>query len=192
MLKLITEDDTTRRSYATWTVRAGPAFLFTLRQAPGRGLPVWWMDSIAEPEHTHGLCSCGAGDSLAAASLLHGFELGIAATARWIAVELLKHPAPPTMAAKRRGIDGVALWLVQAQRGKPSRTLRLHSASTEGGAHVVLGTVDQAGPVYTTISNAVGASGHVYQLATKEHALAALIEHAAPWIAVALLKEVEP
>lgn len=189
MLKLTVKRDDESRSFTTWSVHAPDGLLFWFRRAPGRGLPVWWVNTIGEPMHDPD-CTCGAGDSVAAFSPLHVLELGVAATARAIAVGLIKHPAPPTMAAKRRGIDGVALWLVQEQ--KTSRTLRLHSASTEGGAHVVLGTAGQAGPVYTTISDAVGASGRTCQLASQEQALAVLIEHAAPWIAAALVKEFRP
>jgi len=122
------------------------------------------------------------------ASLLHGLELGIASAARWIAVELLKKPAPPTTAAKKKGIDGVALWL--AKNGDLSCTLRLHSANVKGGAHLVLGTIEQS-EVYTLASDIIDAPGRACLFATREQALAALIEHGAAWIAAALVKEIE-
>jgi hypothetical protein len=181
MLKLTLREDSARRSFTTWNVRvrrgdARKNLLFWFRQAPARGLPVWWVDSITEPDHTHGLCTCGAGASLSAASMLHALERGIASAARWIAVELLKNSAPPAEGEK---VEGVALWVNPWDVfGKQLRV-----------SHAPLG-------VYTT--SGVAPSYRAWWLdqrlgyfAVEEQALAVLVSHAAPWIAAALAEELK-
>jgi len=94
-----------------------------------------------------------------AASLLHALELGIAAVARRIAVEILKDPAPPTLDEK---VEGVALWL---RDNDPAPLTRLWIFSPEWKHAVCVPW------------------GLVF-----ERELARQIEHAAPWIAAALAK----
>jgi hypothetical protein len=112
-----------------------------------------------------------------AASLLHGLELGIASAARWIAVELLKDQTPP---ADEEKVEGVALWLnLWDYHGKQLRA-----------SYAPLGVYSTTGvaPSYRTwwFDQQLG------YFAAEEQALAALIEHAAPWIAAALVKEATP
>lgn len=119
----------------------------------------------------------------AAASLLHALELVIAASARWIAVELLKDPAPPADGEK---VVGVALWL-----------------EDRDGSHVLMAALDgklRNGRVYTHAGGAIairprlisaqGIDEDRVACASEEGAFAALIEHIAQWIAAALVKEV--
>ena len=114
-----------------------------------------------------------------AASLLHGLELGVAAATRWIAVELLKDQTSPV---EYEEIEGVAL--VLRARDSYWRLQLAHGLAR-----------DDCGGVYQDSRqwNTVETRDMVPQrsvCATKEQALAVLIEHAAPWIAAALLLEV--
>jgi hypothetical protein len=131
-----------------------------------------------------------AGHNKPAASLLHGLELGIVAAARWIAIELLKDPAPPANC-----ISGVGLWLVQVENHEPP-LMALWSPLGELG---VVGVSNvQPTHVWGTswwISCPLAhplAQSPSRSYASSEQALATLIEHTAPWIAAALAKEVQP
>lgn len=125
--------------------------------------------------------------SVWAASLLHALELTVAEAARWIAVELLKHPAPPSRKKKAAGVAGTTLWLVRA--AKESRSLRLHSTHAAGGEHLVLGHT-MGGPLLYGAKGLAQEHSHVCPCASEEQALAWIVEQAAPWIAVALVKEI--
>jgi len=190
MLKLTVKRDDESRSFTTWSVDTPGGLLFWFRRAPGRGLPVWWVDTIGEPMHDPD-CNCGAGGSVAAFSPLHALELGVAATARAIAVELLRDPTPSVEGEK---VEGIALWLndkpIPARLGA-IRYLRgsLFAADYVGLVDTtrVPGKRDEV-----TIGGILGRNrDDEMNCASEEQALAALIEHAAPWIAVALAEELE-
>lgn len=119
------------------------------------------------------------------ASMLHALEMGITSAARWIAVELLKRPNQP---AKKKIVDGVALWIVRTS--KESHTVRLHSSNSKRGSHIVLGTLDQREEL-CGISDVIGAIDCTGWYATKEQALSTIIYHSASWIAAALVAEIE-
>jgi len=114
------------------------------------------------------------GTDTEAASLLHALELGVAAAARWIAVELLRDPAPP---AEGEEVEGAVLWLVPWDR--PATQLRV--------SYAPLGVYDPRDGTLKTWWHDV----QFGRFAAEEQALAALISHAAPWIAVALVKELD-
>jgi hypothetical protein len=112
------------------------------------------------------------------ANPLHGLEQGVAAVARWIAVELLKSPAPPVGDTEVEGVEGVVLWLEPWDR--TAKQLRV--------SYAPLG-------VYAPRDGTIRVWWHDVQLgrfAVEEQALAALVKHAAPWIAAALMREIEP
>lgn len=115
------------------------------------------------------------GEGARAASLLHALELGIAAAARWIAVELLRDPVPLGDREPRvEQADGVALalWGQFLCGPWPGYSRHVEDHGDHWDAHGCKGPLPQ-------------------WCATREQALAVLIEHAAPWIAAALVKEVE-
>jgi hypothetical protein len=120
--------------------------------------------------------------NMSAASRLHALELGILSSARWIAVELEKAPGP--LPAGEARVYGVGLDLLP--RGSGSYGLRLaHDLKRED-----LGAVGDNGAPWI----AVGPYLQVMApkpCASREQALTALIEHAAPWIAAALDEELE-
>jgi hypothetical protein len=163
---------------AGWEFNAGDvSILFSLVEPdptpPGEPPDAWRLYVL------QGSCSDFA------ASLLHGLELGVSASARWIVVELLKDPAPP---AEDERAEGAALWLKLAEKHSPALFTVMSSAGELG----VVG-VSNVQPMHApgtcwwySCSMALVSVG---QRAAQEQALAALIEHAAPWIALELVKE---
>ena len=122
-----------------------------------------------------------------AASLQHALELGIASGARWIAVELLKHSKPPT---KKKIVDGVALWIVGVGTSKEFHTVRLHSSNSKRGSHIVLGTLDIREEL-CGISDVISSIDCTGWCATKEQAIDIIIHQSAPWIAAAIVEQIE-
>ena len=120
-----------------------------------------------------------------AASPLHAFEMGVRASSRWIAVELLKHPNPPT---KGKMVEGVALWTTK--RAKDNYEIFLMTQKATQGTLGVFTDTPVLYSVYGLIDTMplnIPAGNH----ASKEGAIATIIQHAAPWIAAALVAEVE-
>lgn len=127
------------------------------------------------------------------ASLLHALETGIAASARWTAVGLLKDPArrsdtpyvPGRVALcleqhagyPHGSLPDEALWLWAGPSGHWLRGL-LYPAPTSGY------------PPETWVAQASSVPRERRMCASKEQALSVLIERAAPWIAAALEKEI--
>jgi hypothetical protein len=112
------------------------------------------------------------------ASLLHALELGVLVTARWLAVELLKDPAPPVTATQPM------IYLSGDPEHEPSLRVYLSPNINFGGYDALtygLCCVRLTGPRHLD-------TARFY--ASREQALAVLIEHAAPWIASALEKEI--
>lgn len=139
------------------------------------GNPVFMLND--EHVWAPGLGECGQ----PAASFLHALELGVAVAARWIAVELLYDPAGPAKGEER--VHGVGL--VLAHRNGYQRLQLLTDLK-----------VDDLGGTYHDSRqwNCVEMRDMNLErvvCASKEQALSILIKHAAPWIAVALVKEIE-
>lgn len=114
------------------------------------------------------------------ASLLHALELGVAAAARWIAVELLKDPTPPPLGDER--VYGVGLALL------PRDAYCLLQLLTDLRVDD-LGDIRYDSRQWNTAEMRDMNPARVV-CASSEQALAVLIEHAAPWIAAALAKEI--
>jgi hypothetical protein len=107
-----------------------------------------------------------------AASLTHGLELGVAAVARWLAIELLKNPSEP---AAGESVGGCRLWMAgpYLMRSFTDWSMRVEQHEDHWDAH------------------GIGSRVIPGEFACQEQAIAALIEHAAPWIALELAKEVQ-
>ena len=150
---------------------------FELETASGVWLTDVWADLVV-PAHgwlyVDRIERCNHG----AASLLHALELSIASAARWIAVELLKDPTPPGNNA-----EGAALYL--AEWDYTGHCLRVASRDESMPIGVIKRELATRWDV------------HAHRLfgpticVSKEQALSVLIEHAAPWIAGAIEKELE-
>ncbi|MCK9355599.1 MAG: hypothetical protein M0R22_00390 [Dehalococcoidia bacterium] len=121
------------------------------------------------------------------ASLLHALELGVAAAARWIAVELLRDSTPP---GEGERTENVSLYTVFPTATPFSATLWLTGLGHAGTIGQVSMDEPLAGVNVFRASWLADNDGPV-DCASSEQALAALIEHAAPWIATALAKEIE-
>lgn len=137
---------------------------------PRTGIPDTWVVWVLD-----------LGDVGRAASLLHALELGLAVAARWIAVELLKDPT------KNATTDaGVLLSVVKASdlRGSENEIL-FH------GLHALGKVIEQNAHTWSVTEFEDDLSqAETVLCASREQALAVLVEHAAPWIAAALVKEV--
>lgn len=154
---------------------SGQRLGFELETASGVWLTDVWADLVV-PAHgwlyVDRIESCNNG----AASLLHALELGIASAARWIAVELLKD------SRYEQYEEGVALYLDEHD---PTRK-DLHMNA--GRVHERFGGVFKNGDWSCTLVRDRFPIPIVR--ASQEQAIAALIEHAAPWIATAIYDEV--
>lgn len=148
---------------------------WVMRFDDGPGNPVVMLHE--ERVWAPGLGECGQ----PAASFLHALELGVAAAARWIAVDLLDDPAPPPVGEER--VYGVGL--VLAHRSDYCRLQLLTDLQVDD-----LGGVYHDGRQWNT-SEMRDMNPPRVVCATKEQALAVLVEHAHRWIAAALAKEAE-
>lgn len=118
-----------------------------------------------------------------AASPNHAFEMGVRAAARWIAVALLADPKPP---AKGKMVTDVALWLTK--RAKDNHELFLMTQKAAQGTMGVFSKSHHFCTVYGLI-DLPSIAIPVANRASSEGAIAKIIEHAAPWIAAALVEE---
>jgi hypothetical protein len=107
---------------------------------------------------------------------LHALELGVAVAARWIAVELLRDPERAPGEDRVVGAKGVYLRL----RSWDHPAMQLVVCDTP------LGVYDNRDGTYRAWWRDIPSR----YCAVEEQALAVLIEHAAPWIAAELAKEI--
>jgi hypothetical protein len=166
---------------------SGQRIGFELETSSGVWLTDVWADLVVPAhgwQYVDRIERCNKG----AASLLHALELGIASAARWIAVELLKDPTP---SAEDEQVVPGSLWLeVRFHELSDGRTETWSTLCSQGEFLGAVNSISR-GAIHLPGSWEIDGYRDEREFASQEQALAVLIEHATPWIAVALEKEIE-